>query len=87
MVMRNFVTEPTGDIMELSQEGLTDIDDLIPDMKKPVHEKVKIFMDKSQNQPFAHVNEGYVVVVKTTGELEATDAIHSYLKKRTELLF
>lgn len=85
--MKNSAAEPLSDIMELRPEELPDIDDLAPDMKKPLDEKVKVFMDKSQHQPFAHVNEGYVVVVKTTGELEATDAIHNYLRKRTELLY
>lgn len=83
----NSVKEQECNRRELRPEDLSDIKDLTPDMKKPLEEKVKVFMDKAKQQPFAHVNEGYVVVVKTTGELEATDAIHNYLRKRVELLF
>lgn len=83
----NSMKEQECNINELRSEDLSDINDLIPDMKHPLEEKVKVFMDKAKQQPFAHVNEGYVVVVKTTGELTATDAIHDYLRKRTELLY
>ena len=64
-------------------EQLNDIEDLIPDMDKAISEKV----DKSGDQPYAHMNEGYVVVVEMTGEMDATDAISDYLRKRTELMY
>ena len=44
-------------------EQLKDIEDLIPDMDKAISEKVETFLDKSGDQPYAHMNEGYVVVV------------------------
>ena len=49
-------------------EQLKDIEDLIPDMDKAISEKVETFLDKSGDQPYAHMNEGYVVVVEMTGE-------------------
>jgi len=64
-------------------EQLKDIEDLIPDMDKAISEKVETFLDKS----YAHMNEGYVVVVEMTGEMDATDAISDYLRKRTELMY
>ena len=53
-------------------------------MDRTISEKVETFLDKSGDQPYAHMNEGYVVVVQMTGELEATDALSDYLKKRIE---
>ncbi len=47
-------------------EQLKDIEDLIPDMDKAISEKVETFLDKSGDQPYAHMNEGYVVVVEMT---------------------
>lgn len=65
---------------------LKDIEELTPDMDRTISEKVEIFLDKSGDQPYAHMNESYVVVVQMTGELEATDALSDYLRKRTELI-
>ena len=67
-------------------EQLKDIEELTPDMDRMISEKVETFLDKSGDQPYAHMNEGYVVVVQMTGELEATDALSDYLRKRTELI-
>ena len=67
-------------------EQLKDIEELTPDMDRTISEKVETFLDKSGDQPYAHMNEGYVVVVQMTGELEATDAFSDYLRKRTELI-
>ena len=67
-------------------EQLKDIEELTPDMERTISEKVEIFLDKSGDQPYAHMNEGYVVVVQMTGELEATDALSDYLRKTTELI-
>ena len=67
-------------------EQLKDIEELTPDMDRTISEKVETFLDKSGDQPYAHMNEGYVVVVQMTGELEATDALSDYLRKRTELI-
>ena len=68
-------------------EQLKDIEDLIPDMDKAISEKVETFLDKSGDQPYAHMNEGQVVVVEMTGEIDTTDAISDYLRKRTELMY
>lgn len=67
-------------------EQLKDIEELTLDMDRTISEKVETFLDKSGDQPYAHMNEGYVVVVQMTGELEATDALSDYLRKRTELI-
>ena len=67
-------------------EQLKDIEELTQDMDRTISEKVETFLDKSGDQPYAHLNEGYVVVVQMTGELEATDALSDYLRKRTELI-
>ena len=50
-------------------EQLKDIEDLIPDMDKAISEKVETFLDKSGDQPYAHMNEGYVVVVEVNRAL------------------
>lgn len=68
-------------------EQLKDIDELTPDMDRTISEKVETFLDKSGYQPYAHMNEGYVVVVQMTGEMDATDALSDYLRKRTELMY
>lgn len=68
-------------------EQLKDIDELTPDIDRTISEKVKTFLDKSGGQPYAHMNEGYVVVVQMTGEMDATDALSDYLRKRTELMY
>ena len=67
-------------------EQLKDIEDLIPDMDKAISEKVETFLDNSGVQQKTHMNEGYVVVVEMTGEMDATDAISDYLRKRTEMM-
>ena len=36
-------------------EQLKDIEDLIPDMDKAISEKVETFLDKSGDQPYAHL--------------------------------
>ena len=69
---------------EFNREKLKDIDDLMPDVKKTIQEKVEEFLEKSDNQPYAHLNEGYMVVVNN--EIDATDALISYLKKRIEMV-
>lgn len=71
--------------LKIKREELSDIDDLMLDMKKPIQEKVEEFLEKSNNQPYAHLNEGYVVVVKMNNEIDATDALINYLKKRIEM--
>ena len=68
-------------------EQLKDIEDLIPDMDKAISEKVETFLDKSGDQPYAHMNEGYVVFLVMTGDMYATDAIIDYLRKRTEFMY
>ena len=68
-------------------EQLKDIDELTPDIDRTISEKVETFLDKSGGQPYAHMNEGYVVVVQMTGEMDATDALSDYLRKRTELMY
>ena len=56
-------------------------------MDQQISKKVASFLSQSGNQPYAHINEGYVVVVKMNGEADATDVISDYLKKRTELMY
>lgn len=68
-------------------EQLKDIDELTPDIDRTISEKVEAFLDESGDQPYAHMNEGYVVVVQMTGEMDATDALSDYLRKRTELMY
>ena len=68
-------------------EQLKDIDELTPDIDRTISEKVEAFLDKSGDQPYVHMNEGYVVVVQMTGEMDATDALSDYLRKRTELMY
>ena len=71
---------------EFNREKLKDIDDLMPDVKKTIQEKVEEFLEKSDNQPYAQLKEGYMVVVKMNNEIDATDALISYLKKRIEMV-
>ena len=68
-------------------ERLKDIEELTPDMDRTISEKMQTFLEKSGDQPYAHMNEGYVVVVQMTGEMDATDALSDYLRKRTELMY
>ena len=68
-------------------DHINNIKYIIPDMDKAISEKVETFLDKSGDQPYAHMNEGYVVVVEMTGEIDTTDAISDYLRKRTELMY
>ena len=69
------------------REELKDIKTLSPRMDQQISKKVASFLSQSGNQPYAHINEGYVVVVKMNGEADATDVISDYLKKRTELMY
>ena len=68
-------------------EQLKNIEELTPAMERTTSEKIKTFLQQSDNQPYAHMNEGYVVVVQMTGEVDVTDAISDYLRKRTELMY
>lgn len=68
-------------------EQLKNIEELTPTMDRTISEKVETFLDQSGDQPYAHMNEDYVVVVQMTGELDATDAISDYLRKRMELMY
>lgn len=68
-------------------EKVKDIETLTPEMENPISEKIEMFLEKSGGQPYAHMNEGYMVVVQMTGEMDATDALGDYLRKRTELVY
>ena len=68
-------------------EQLKKIEELLPDTQKIIAEKVGAFVEKSGVSPYAHMNEGYVVIVRLTGEIDATEAILDYLRKRTELIY
>lgn len=68
-------------------EKVKDIETLTPEMEKTISEKIEMFLEKSGGQPYAHMNEGYMVVVQMTGEMDATDALGDYLRKRTELMY
>ena len=61
-------------------EQLKDIEELTRIWTERFLKRWKHFWIKSGDQPYAHMNEGYVVVVQMTGELEATDALSDYLK-------
>ncbi|MDO5540718.1 MAG: hypothetical protein Q4F83_11745 [Eubacteriales bacterium] len=83
----NLGAEPEEVIENLQAEGLKVIDELYPIMSQDISDKICEFEKKSGNEPYVHVNEGYVVVVKMTGEVDATDALMDYLRKRTELMY
>ena len=76
-----------NDLEQINREELKDIETLSPRMDQQILKKVASFLSQSGNQPYAHINEGYVVVVKMNGEEDATDVISDYLKKRTELMY
>ena len=71
---------------EFDRGQLKDIDEIVPDMKKTIQEKVEEFCEKSGSQPYAHLNEGYIVVAKMNNDIDATDALVSYLKNRIEMV-
>ncbi len=83
----NLGAEPEDVIENLQAEGLKVIDELYPIMSQDISDKICEFEKKSGNEPYVHVNEGYVIVVKMTGEVDATDALMDYLRKRTELMY
>lgn len=66
-------------------EQLKKIEELLPDTKKTIAEKVGAFVEKSGVSPYTHRNEGYAVIARMTGEIDATEAILDYIRKRTEL--
>lgn len=72
---------------EIRMEELRDVDELFPDVQQDISDKVGVFIDKSGNQPYTHINQGYVVKIMMTGEVDATDAFSNYLRKKTELFF
>lgn len=76
-----------NDLEQINREELKDIETLSPRMDQLISKKVASFLSQSGNQPYAHINEDYVVVVKMNGEADATDVISDYLKKRTELMY
>lgn len=82
-VMQNF----RNNLEQINRDKLKDIDTLSPRMNKQISDKVASFLNQSGNQPYVHVNEGYVVVVKMNGEADVTEVISDYLKKRTELMY
>lgn len=63
-------------------EQLKDIEELTPDMDRTISEKVETFLDKSGDQPYAHMNEGYVVVVQMTGSLR--QRMHSVIISKAD---
>ena len=85
--MAKTTIEVQSGMADIDRTELKDIDDLMPAMDETVSDKISDFVDKSNHQPYAHTNEGYVVVVKMAGEVDATDAITEYLRKRTELMY
>lgn len=66
-------------------ERLKNIEELTPDMCRIILEKVETFLKQSGGQPYVHMNEGYVVMVQMTGEMDATDVLNDYLRKRIEI--
>lgn len=86
--MENLVMQISRNNMEqINRDELKNINTLSPKMDHQISDKVASFMKQSGNQPYAHINEGYVVVVKLNGEADATDVISDYIKKRTELMY
>ena len=73
----NLGAEPEEVVENLQAEGLKAIDELYPIMSQDISDKICEFVKKSGNEPYVHVNEGYV----------ATDALMDYLRKRTELMY
>ena len=83
----NLGAEPGEVLDNLQAESLQAIDVLYPIMSQDISDKICEFVKKSGNKPYVHINEGYVVVVKMIGEVDATDALMDYLRKRTELMY
>ena len=74
---------------EFNREKLKDIDEVAYVRFASVYRQfqdIQTFMDELNTQPYAHLNEGYMVVVKMNNEIDATDALISYLKKRIEMV-
>ena len=72
---------------DVDKKSLSDIAALEPKTEMKLQEKVEEFIINSGSQPYVHRNEGYTVVVKMSGEIDATDAICDYLRKRVELRY
>lgn len=69
---------------QYGRDRLKNIDILRFGKEQQISVKTAAFMEQSQDQPYAHYNEGYVVTVTFNGEADATDVMVHYLKKRTE---
>lgn len=75
-----------NDNFNIDRTQLKDIEELTPDdITKPVAEKVENFLKKSGNNPYVHMNEGYIVVVRMNGEIDVTEALCKYVRKRIEM--
>lgn len=66
---------------------MQNIDSFIPSIKDTLEEKLEKYLDITEDNPFVHMNEGYVVSVRMSGELEATEAIGDYLRRKAELIY
>lgn len=75
------------DLTQIRVEDIPNIDDIDVDMNLPVVDKVELLLEHSGNNPFLHENEGYIVSVKTTEEIDTTDAILHYLRQRAKLRY
>ena len=62
-------------------EQLKDIEDLIPDMDKAISEKVETFLDKSGDQPYAHMNEGLSLIHILLLRLKSESGVYAIVHK------
>lgn len=82
----NYIKADNNDIYDIPEEKLADIADIMPDMEETLDKRLDCFLQKTNQNPFVHMNEGYLVVVRTTNEIDATEAISNYLRKRMEMI-
>lgn len=76
--MKHFSDEPG----QTGADRSKDIEMFAPEIQQETPDKEALFLEQSGNQPYVHINEGYVVVVKMSGEADAADILREYLKKR-----
>ncbi|MCI7813360.1 MAG: hypothetical protein SO016_02915 [Lachnospiraceae bacterium] len=84
---KQVMQDSRNDLEQMNRDELKDIEILCPRMDQEISEKAAFLLRQSENQPYVHINEGYVVLVKMNGEADATDVISAYLKKRMELMY
>jgi len=74
--------------METDKKQLWDIDNIHIDRQKPISEKKNSFVEDTEGNTSAHLNEGYVVRNYFSQEkYTATDAFKHYLRQIAELKY